>query len=160
MRSPCCARAASGQPAAAPPSSVMRRVVSLNHLVGAGLERQRHRQSEGLRRLEIDGQLDPGRELDRQICGLGALENPVDVAGPTPIALSLVDAVGCKQAGLDISAFGADGRQPRGERELRDLHTLRKEQTVYRHDDGLRPLLAESIESRSYLAPATHLLRQ
>src|SRR5262249_53956813 len=92
--------------------------------------------------------------------GLGALENPVDVAGPTPIALSLVDAVGCKQAGLDISAFGADGRQPRGERELRDLHTLRKEQTVYRHDDGLRPLLAESIESRSQLAAGSDLLGQ
>src|SRR5215472_4406254 len=122
---------------------------SFDHLVGAGDQRWWQVEAERLGCLEIDRQLDPGRELDRQISGLGALENPVDIAGPTPIALSLVDAVGCKQAGLDISAFGADGRQPRGERELRDLHTLRKEQTVYRHDDGLRPLLAESIESRS-----------
>jgi len=70
---------------------------------------------------------------------LGALQNPIDVAGPAPIALSLVDAVGCEQAGLDIMAINGDGRQPRGERELRDLRTLRKEQPVHRHDGGLHP---------------------
>jgi hypothetical protein len=37
----------------------------------------------------------------------------------------------CRRRSLRLdaceSAFGADGRQPRGERELRDLHRLRKE---------------------------------
>src|SRR5262249_57883841 len=93
--------------------------------------------------------LGPGWDLARKTARLGALQNPVDVAGPTPIALSLVDAVGCEQASLDILAVAGDGRQSRREREPRHLHTLRKEQTIHRHDDGLHLFLSESSASRS-----------
>src|SRR5215471_1588802 len=72
----------------------------LNHVIGTSHQRRRQVEAERLGGFEVDRQLDPGRELDRQIARLGALQNPVDVAGPTPIALSLVDAVGCEQAGL------------------------------------------------------------
>src|SRR5262249_57134988 len=92
-------------------------------------------------------------DSDGKMPGLGPFQNPVDVAAPTPIALSLVDAVGCEQASLDILAVAGDGRQSRGEREPRNLHTLRKEQTIHRHDDGLHLFLSQSSESGSEPPP-------
>ena len=61
-------RAARGTPAA-----------SLDHLVGAGEERGRDREAEGLRGLEIDHQLELGRLLHGQIGGLLAFKNAADV---------------------------------------------------------------------------------
>ena len=48
---------------------------SFDHRVGAGEDRLRDCQAEGLRRLEIDDQLERGRLLNRQIGGLGAVED-------------------------------------------------------------------------------------
>ena len=84
IRSPCCARAASGHAAAAPPSSVMnsRRSHSITSSarassVGGTVEAER------LGGLEVDHELELGRLIDRQVGGLFALENPSDVeAGP------------------------------------------------------------------------------
>ena len=53
MRSPCCARAASGH-AAAPPRSVMKVRLPFNHLVGAGEQRRQHFEAERLRGGQID----------------------------------------------------------------------------------------------------------
>ncbi len=54
---------------------------SLDHLVGAGEERGRDGEVEGLRRFKIDGQFVPGRLLDRELGGLLASQNPIDVGG-------------------------------------------------------------------------------
>jgi hypothetical protein len=48
---------------------------SLDHLIGAGKDRWRDCQAEGLGGLEIDDQLECCRLLDRQIGGLGAVED-------------------------------------------------------------------------------------
>jgi hypothetical protein len=57
-----------------------RKPISLNDLVGAGEERGRNRDAERLRRLPVDDELELGRELDRQITGLFALDDPGDIA--------------------------------------------------------------------------------
>src|SRR5262249_36350761 len=76
IRSPCCARAASGHTTAAPPSSVMKsRASSLDHLVGEQLQRVGHLDAEQSRRLQVDDELELGRLQDRQVCGLCALKD-------------------------------------------------------------------------------------
>jgi len=52
---------------------------SFDHLVGAAEQRKRHRQTESIRGLEIDDQLDFRGLHDRQLGGLLALENPACV---------------------------------------------------------------------------------
>src|SRR5215471_3333643 len=53
----------------------MRPPASLDHLVGAGEDRWRHRQAERLCGFQVDDKLECGRLLDRQIGRLGSLED-------------------------------------------------------------------------------------
>src|SRR6267142_6993762 len=50
----------------------------LDHLVGLQQQRFGNRQPEGLRRLEIDDELEPRGLFERQLAGLGAPQNLVD----------------------------------------------------------------------------------
>jgi hypothetical protein len=67
-----------------PPRQAARLAASFDDLVGKGEDRSRDRQPQRLRRLEIDNQLVLGRLLDRQVGGLGAFEDLVDVSGGAP----------------------------------------------------------------------------
>src|SRR5258707_1246633 len=52
---------------------------SLDHLIGAGLQRERYIQAESLRGLEVDDKLELGGLLDRQLGRLGAGQDAIDV---------------------------------------------------------------------------------
>src|SRR5262249_55598742 len=66
-----------GQNACKPPSPF----TSFDHLVGAGEERRWHSNAKRLGGFHIDDQLETSWLLDRQIGGLGAFEDFVDVDG-------------------------------------------------------------------------------
>jgi hypothetical protein len=84
----------------------------LDHLVGAGEQRRRHREAERAGRLEIDHELELGRLMHRKACRLLALEDAVDVAGSAPVEISRVGPVGDQAAICDGDALGVHGGQP------------------------------------------------
>src|SRR5881397_2132666 len=54
-----------------------------DHLIRPQQQRGRDREAEGLGGLEVDDQLELGRLLERQICRIRALQDPIHVArGP------------------------------------------------------------------------------
>src|SRR3984893_12375366 len=73
----------------------------LDHLVGAGEDRWRDGQAERLGGLEIDHQLECGRLLDRQIGGLGALEDSSGVNADLTIDSREARSIADQAAGRD-----------------------------------------------------------
>ena len=73
IRSPCCARAASGHGRRAAEERDELAPLSFDHLVGARKQRWGHLNTERLGGLEIDDQLEFGRPLDRKSAGLAPL---------------------------------------------------------------------------------------
>src|SRR5215813_3969074 len=59
---------------------------SLDHLVGTGEQRRRNFQIKRPSSLKIDNELEFGRLHDRQIGGLGALEDASDIVAHLPLS--------------------------------------------------------------------------
>ena len=102
IRSACCARAASGHAAAAPPSSVMnsRRLHSITSSARASSVGGTSRPS-ALAVLRLIDQLVLGRRLHRQVGRLLALEDAIDVAGRAPVLVDRIRPIGDQAAGGD-----------------------------------------------------------
>src|SRR5207244_11256742 len=99
---------------------------SFDNLVGAGDERRRNGYADDGGGLEIDDQLEFGCQLHRQIGGLGALKNPIDVARRTLEQNADIRAVDHEATGIDIFAKRVDGRKLAVRQSSRDLPSLRK----------------------------------
>jgi hypothetical protein len=86
-------------------------VASFDHFVGAGEQRGRNSEAEGLRGFEIDDERILCRRLHRKVDRLLAHEDAVDIArGPTEL-VEEVSAVREKTASSGIKAGVVDGRQ-------------------------------------------------
>jgi len=64
-----------------------------DYLVGRSLQRLRNGQVESLGRFPVDDKLKAGRLLDRQIGGLGASEDPIDVGRGLTEQIGIIDPV-------------------------------------------------------------------
>src|SRR5262252_8449753 len=70
-----------------PPEGPVHGVSLLNHLIRSCQQRRRNRQAKRLGRLEVDDQVELRRLLDRQIGGLGPLQDFVYIRGGSPIQI-------------------------------------------------------------------------
>src|SRR5262252_7603672 len=82
----------------------------IDQLIRAAQHGRRNRDTERLRGLEIDRELEGGRALDRQIGGSCAAQDPVDITRGTPEHPGHVRSIGHEPAIL--AAFSAVLRSP------------------------------------------------
>src|SRR5271165_3289081 len=98
---------------------------SFDDLVGAGEDRLRHGQAERLGGLQIDDQLEGGRLLDRQIGGLGALENLSGINAELAIYIGEARPIADQAAGHDGLTPCIDRRDRIARRQRQELVAMR-----------------------------------
>jgi hypothetical protein len=76
----------------------------LNHPVGEREHGRRNRQPQRLRGLEVDGEVEPSRLLDRQIAGPFAIEDAADMAAGQAKCIRKICPVAGQAPDLDYSS--------------------------------------------------------
>src|SRR6266571_5091380 len=139
------------------PDAPQQTTPSFDHLVGAGKQRWRHSQSEGLRSLEIDHQLELSRLLHWKISGLGAPEDFVDVAGGTPKEVSETCPIGHEPAGCHEFSKPIKGRQLLLGREVYNELTIIDGERVLDRNQRIAALSSRRFEYAIEVVRAPYL---
>src|SRR5262245_55842187 len=96
-------------------------MVSLfNHLIGASKERGWYREAERLGSDQVDDQVEFDRLLDRQVRGLCAAQNLVDIVAGAPEQVRDVCPVGDQTSRVDLLASTMHRRQSCAQRQSVD----------------------------------------
>src|SRR5262245_53865414 len=106
------------------------RAVSFNDLVGEDVKLRRYGDSERLRCLAVDYEVEPRGLLDRQIAAVGAFENLVHERSRATEEVREVLTVAHQPAGLRVFALGEHRWQAVPQRQVCDLAPLREENRI------------------------------
>ena len=109
---------------------------SFEQFVGAGEYRRRNCEAQCFRGLEVDHELVFGWRLHRQVGGLLALEDAIDIAGGTPILVDVTSPIGDQTAGGDEDTFVIDRGQFVPSRQLDDQIAMTRRGRARRHDQA------------------------
>ena len=107
---------------------------SLDHLIGTGEQRRRHRKAERPSGLEIDRQLVLGRRLHRKVGRFFALEDAVDVRRCAPVLINIIGTIGNEAAVGDIDSLEVDRRKLMSGRKRNDQIAMNDRQRTSGHD--------------------------
>ena len=108
----------------------------LDHLVGTQQNRAWQVDPDRLCSFEVEDQLVFGRLLDRQVCGLGAACDLVDVVGRSPVHGRDVRSVGQQATGVNMFPLSEHRCNPLPEREFGQSLAIAKEQRRCRQQQG------------------------
>jgi hypothetical protein len=117
-----------------------------DHLVGAADQRVGDGDTKGLGGLEIDGQLDLGYLLDRQVGGLFALEDAGSIDAGLPVRVPDIATVAHQAAGCREIAHGMDSRHSMLERQSGKLLCATIEKYVGGDDEPANLKLGQLLE--------------
>ena len=95
-----------------------------------------HGEAECLGGLEVDHQLEIGRQLDRQIGRLLAFEDAINIAGRATVLVEPIDPVGDQAAGGDIRAVGVGRGQFVPRRKSDDQIAMKVRQRAPRNNQA------------------------
>src|ERR1700738_4318724 len=129
----------------------------LDHLVGDREEPRRKGQAERLGGLEVDSELELGWLLHRQVRGLGALEDLVNVAGGTPKQVNKIYPVGHEAAGCHKFPKSMNRRQLVRGREICNELPISERERVFDRNQSVRSLPSCSFECAIEVVRASNL---
>src|SRR5262249_46998779 len=95
-----------------------------DHLVGDREQLVWNGEAERLRSLEVDGQLELGRHLDRQVSRSCASKDAIDVGRSSPVQIDAVDAIGDQTAARSEGTKRVNRRPSVASRQSNDQLTV------------------------------------
>src|SRR6516165_3393780 len=132
------------------------RASSLDHLVGACQQRDRRIEAERLGSCQVDDELKFVRKLDRQVAGLGAFENAIDVGCRAAVLIDSVNPVGRQTTFRDEKTLRIDRRQPMPGRKRKDLVPMSDHRRMRERDEAAVRLARECIDGGLDLGDVVH----
>jgi hypothetical protein len=124
----------------------------LDHLVRPEQQRRRDGQPEGLRRLQVDDELELGGLLDREVARLGALQDLIDLGGGPPEVLPSVGPVRHEATGLRVLLHRIHRRQAALCRQLHDPCSVGEEHISPEGDECASPVFGHCREGTGEIA--------